>query len=116
MKDPENLICFLNALGKRIKEHETDIAKNMSDVLLGPLKIQKDKPPISPTCSFDPKFGARPLKRAIQKYFEDPLSEEIINAQIKEGDTIKVNLSKEKTTLEMKIVKPKAKPKKKLER
>jgi dimethylpropiothetin dethiomethylase len=56
MKDPENLICFLNALGKRIKENKTDIANNMSDVLLGPLKIQKDKPPISPTCSFDPKL------------------------------------------------------------
>ena len=38
MKDQDNLICFLNALGKRIKEHKTDIAKNMSDVLLGPLK------------------------------------------------------------------------------
>ena len=64
---------------------------------------------------FDAKFGARPLKRAIQKYFEDPLSEEIINAQIKEGDMIQVSLSKEKTTLEMKISKPKAKGKKKLE-
>ena len=64
---------------------------------------------------FDAKFGARPLKRAIQKYFEDPLSEEIINAQIKEGDMIQVSLSKEKTTLDMKISKPKAKGKKKLE-
>ena len=64
---------------------------------------------------FDAKFGARPLKRAIQKYFEDPLSEEIINAQLNEGDMIQVSLSKEKTTLEMKISKPKAKGKKKLE-
>jgi ATP-dependent Clp protease ATP-binding subunit ClpC len=63
---------------------------------------------------FDSKFGARPLKRAIQKYFEDPLSEEIINAQIKEGDTIKVSLSKEETALEMKIAKTKTKEKKKL--
>jgi len=61
---------------------------------------------------FDAKFGARPLKRAIQKYFEDPLSEEIINAQIKEGDTIKVSLDKEKNNLKMKIVKPKIKAKK----
>ena len=61
---------------------------------------------------FDAKFGARPLKRAIQKYFEDPLSEEIINAQIKEGDTIKVSLNKEKSALEMKIIKPKLKSKK----
>ena len=58
---------------------------------------------------FDAKFGARPLKRAIQKYFEDPLSEEIINVKIKEGDTIKVGLSKDKTTLEIKTEKTKAK-------
>ena len=63
---------------------------------------------------FDAKFGARPLKRAIQKYFEDPLSEEIINAQIKEGDAIKVSLNKEQSALEMKIIKPKVKLKVKL--
>tara|TARA_B100001758_G_C18416512_1_gene620320 strand:+ start:7195 stop:9750 length:2556 start_codon:yes stop_codon:yes gene_type:complete len=56
---------------------------------------------------FDSKFGARPLKRAIQKYFEDPLSEEIINSKVSSGDTIKVNLNKEKTELVMKILKPK---------
>ena len=61
---------------------------------------------------FDAKFGARPLKRAIQKYFEDPLSEKIINAQIKEGDVIKVSLNKEKSALEIKIIKPKVKSKK----
>ena len=65
---------------------------------------------------FDVRFGARPLKRAIQKYFEDPLSEAIINAKIKEGDTIKVNLNKEKIGLEIKITKPNSKTKKKLKR
>ena len=60
---------------------------------------------------FDSKFGARPLKRAIQKYFEDPLSEEIINAKIKEGDKINVTLNKEKTSLKMKIIKTKMKKK-----
>ena len=63
---------------------------------------------------YDEKFGARPLKRAIQKYFEDPLSEEIINAKIKQGDTIKVSLNKEKNSLRMQIMKARAK--KKLER
>mgnify|MGYP000126399217 CR=1 FL=1 len=37
---------------------------------------------------FDPRFGARPLKRAIQKYVEDTLAEEIIASQISEGDKI----------------------------
>ncbi len=61
---------------------------------------------------FDAKFGARPLKRAIQKYFEDPLAEEIINSKVSEGDTIKVSLNKENTKLVMKISKPKKKTQK----
>ncbi len=40
---------------------------------------------------YDPKFGARPLKRAIQTYIEDPLSEELLLGKIKEGDTILVS-------------------------
>ena len=39
---------------------------------------------------FDPVFGARPLKRTIQRYVEDPLAEEIISNRIKEGVLIKV--------------------------
>ena len=61
---------------------------------------------------FDSKFGARPLKRAIQKYFEDSLSEKIISAKIKQGDKIKVSLKKDKSELEIKIVKKKIKQKK----
>ena len=44
---------------------------------------------------FDAKFGARPLKRAIQKYLEDPLAEQIIQAKLEEGDTLKVDLNKD---------------------
>ena len=58
---------------------------------------------------FDSNFGARPLKRAIQKYLEDTLAEEIINAHLEEGDTIKVSLDKDKLELKMKILKPKKK-------
>ncbi|HNI33649.1 MAG TPA: AAA family ATPase, partial [Chitinophagales bacterium] len=44
---------------------------------------------------YDPQFGARPLHRAIQKYVEDPLAEEILNAHINEGDTIVADLDTE---------------------
>jgi ATP-dependent Clp protease ATP-binding subunit ClpC len=37
---------------------------------------------------YDQQFGARPLHRAIQKYLEDPLAEEILNHRIKEGDNV----------------------------
>jgi len=44
---------------------------------------------------FDPQFGARPLKRAIQKYVEDTVAEKIINGDLKEGDRIMLDLSEE---------------------
>ena len=43
---------------------------------------------------FDSKFGARPLKRAIQKYIEDPLAEKIINIELSLGDKINIKISK----------------------
>jgi ATP-dependent Clp protease ATP-binding subunit ClpC len=48
---------------------------------------------------FDKKFGARPLKRAIQKHLEDALAEEIVNSNLNEGDKIDVTLDKEKQEL-----------------
>ncbi len=41
---------------------------------------------------YDEKFGARPLKRAIQRYLEDPLSEKILLAEFTEGDEIEVDV------------------------
>ncbi len=48
---------------------------------------------------FDKAFGARPLNRAIQKYLEDPLAEEILKQEIQDGDVIKVDLDKAKNVL-----------------
>tara|TARA_B100000963_G_scaffold55614_5_gene43778 strand:- start:1362 stop:3890 length:2529 start_codon:yes stop_codon:yes gene_type:complete len=91
----------INNLLERIKKlgYQVKISKGAKDFIA-------DK-------GFDSKFGARPLKRAIQKYFEDPLSEEIINAKIKKGDLISVNLNKDKSELLMKISNPKKKLNKK---
>ena len=60
---------------------------------------------------FDKQYGARPLKRAIQKYIEDALAEEIVNSQLKEGDSIHMELNKDKTELTIKISKGKGKNK-----
>ncbi|MFT5725503.1 MAG: ATP-dependent Clp protease ATP-binding subunit ClpC [Bacteroidia bacterium] len=48
---------------------------------------------------FDKDFGARPLNRAIQKYLEDPLAEEILKQEIQDGDIVKVDLDKAKDAL-----------------
>ncbi len=62
---------------------------------------------------YDSQFGARPLKRAIQKYLEDILAEEIVNANLSEGDTISITLNDSETALEVDIKKAvkKRKPK-----
>jgi len=59
---------------------------------------------------FDKKYGARPLKRAIQKYIEDALAEEIVNSKLSEGDTIAMDLDEAKSALTIKIKKGKKKP------
>ncbi|MEN9997123.1 MAG: hypothetical protein RI922_113 [Bacteroidota bacterium] len=62
---------------------------------------------------YDEKYGARPLKRAIQKFIEDPLAEEIIKATLQEGDKIKIDLVDGQEELTIKIEKGKAKSKSK---
>ncbi len=51
---------------------------------------------------YDPAFGARPLKRAIQKYLLDPLSKLLISAEIKEGDLVSVSADFAKEALSFK--------------
>jgi ATP-dependent Clp protease ATP-binding subunit ClpC len=56
---------------------------------------------------FDINFGARPLKRAIQKYLEDPMAEVIIKSSVAEGDVINVSYNKKKDVLVIKVDKAK---------
>lgn len=58
---------------------------------------------------YDSAYGARPLKRAIQKYLEDPLAEEIIQSKLSEGDIINVDLHENKEELIINVVKGKKK-------
>ncbi len=53
---------------------------------------------------YDEKFGARPLKRAIQKYIEDPLSEKILLGEFAKGDEIEVDVSPENDKLDFRVL------------
>jgi ATP-dependent Clp protease ATP-binding subunit ClpC len=48
---------------------------------------------------YDPAFGARPLRRAIQKYVESPLSLELLSGKFKDGASVRVDVDPEKNTL-----------------
>ncbi|MDT8401679.1 MAG: ATP-dependent Clp protease ATP-binding subunit [Bacteroidales bacterium] len=56
---------------------------------------------------FDSQYGARPLKRAIQKYLEDPMAEVIIESGIEAGDTLRVIMDKDAEDIKIKLKKAK---------
>lgn len=58
---------------------------------------------------YDQQFGARPLHRAIQKYLEDPLAEEILNHRIKEGDNVKADFDEKESKIVFSINKSSSK-------
>ena len=108
---------FLNRLDDVIifnSLNETDIDQIidviMKDVLkrmktLGyELSLEKDARNFLATKGYDQQFGARPLHRAIQKYLEDPLAEEILNKNVKEGDSILVKLAADGERLEFDVL------------
>lgn len=64
------------------------------------IELQDEAKDFIVTKGYDSKYGARPLKRAIQKYIEDPLADEIINNKIKEGDKITLTLNEAKDGLD----------------
>ena len=48
---------------------------------------------------YDPQYGARPMRRAVEKHVEDPLAEHLLRGDIKEGDTVKVAYDEDKKGL-----------------
>jgi ATP-dependent Clp protease ATP-binding subunit ClpC len=53
---------------------------------------------------YDPTYGARPMRRAVEKFLEDPLAEELLRGNIKAGDTLEVKAAVEK--LDFKVIQP----------
>src|SRR5689334_334137 len=51
---------------------------------------------------YDPQYGARPMRRAVERYLEDPMAEEILRGNIKPGDTAEVSADKGKLTFQAK--------------
>ncbi|HEX5727780.1 MAG TPA: ATP-dependent Clp protease ATP-binding subunit [Longimicrobiaceae bacterium] len=55
---------------------------------------------------YDEKFGARPIRRAIQKYLEDPLSEKILSTEFSPGDEIEVTVAEDRQGLAFRALSP----------
>jgi ATP-dependent Clp protease ATP-binding subunit ClpC len=80
-----------------------DVQKRLSDEELT-LKLTESGSAFLVKHGYDEKFGARPLKRAIQKYIEDPLSEKILLAEFAKGDEIEVDLAADGEKLDFRVL------------
>ena len=61
---------------------------------------------------YDPTYGARPMRRAVERYLEDPMAEEILRGSFKAGDQVEVTRDGEKLSFKVAVGKPPAKAKK----
>ena len=75
-----------------VKELKQRIEKNMNVTLSYGSRLTK----FNFEKGYDNKYGARPLRRAIQEYIEDPMAELILKGEIKEGDTVSISILKDK--------------------
>jgi ATP-dependent Clp protease ATP-binding subunit ClpC len=71
-----------------------DVTKRLSEQNIY-LELAKSAKEFLIEKGFDPIFGARPLKRTIQRYLEDPLAEEIISGHFKDAKKIKVDFERD---------------------
>jgi len=72
----------------KIVNHE--VAKVIARVGAKDIKVHLDRSAVELLIDkgYDPTYGARPMRRAVEKYLEDPLAEELLRGNIKQGDTL----------------------------
>ena len=108
---------FLNRLDDMIVFHQLErndlvkivdleVAKVIKRVRAKDIKIHLDTTAVEFLIDkgYDPTYGARPMRRAVEKYLEDPLAEEFLRGNIKQGDTLEVHAAGEQ--LAFKVTQP----------
>ena len=102
----DDVVIFNNLskddIDKIVKIEAEILIKRMSTIGFG-VKITEKAIEFIGSKGYDPKFGARPLTRAIQKFVEDPLAEEIVAGKASEGDLVKFDAKKDADKLTLKI-------------
>ena len=84
-KEQIKSIAYIQLAGLRKRLAERELGLEISDEVMAQLV----------DAGFDPVYGARPLKRAIQKLLENPLAQEILAGRFAPGDTVRAELNKE---------------------
>jgi ATP-dependent Clp protease ATP-binding subunit ClpC len=87
----ENIFSIIDILMKGVTKRLTSLGFSLA--------LTEEAKTFLADKGYDVQFGARPLHRAIQKYLEDPLAEEILNTHVKAGDVLEADVDPEKTKL-----------------
>ncbi len=85
-------------LRKIIDLEINEVSKRLRDRNL-PLEVNEGAKDLLIDQGYDEKYGARPLRRAVEQYLEDPLAEALLRGEIREGETIKVLANETNTAL-----------------
>ena len=89
----DDIIVF-HQLGRNdlVKIVDLEVAKVIARVRAKDIRVHLDPTAVELLIDkgYDPTYGARPMRRAVEKYLEDPLAEELLRGNIKQGDTLDV--------------------------
>jgi ATP-dependent Clp protease ATP-binding subunit ClpC len=89
----DNIIVFKplthESIKKIVKIHVNDLQKRIADKKIT-LELSDEALDLLAVKSTDPEYGARPVRRKVQEYLEDPLSQGLIDDEFAEGDTVQI--------------------------
>jgi ATP-dependent Clp protease ATP-binding subunit ClpC len=118
---------FLNRIDDIIvfKPLNKEIIRAIVDIMLGDVQVRLKEKDIKVTFTdevkdflvergFDPKMGARPLRRSIQEHFEDPLADKLLKENMRSHISVKATVKNEKVHFTVRKLKPKTKASKAL--
>ena len=114
---------FLNRLDEQVVFHtlEKPVLSRIIDLEVGKLEARLDEREMSLEIAanardfliekgYDSEYGARPMRRAVERFLEDPLAEALLRGDVKEGDVIEVTFTEEAKDLTFKPKKQKKNP------
>ena len=86
-----------------VKIVDLEVAKVIERVRAKDIRVQLDTTAVEFLIDkgYDPTYGARPMRRAVEKFLEDPLAEEFLRGNIKQGDTLEVYAAGEQLALKV---------------
>ena len=88
-----------------VKIVDLEVAKVIERIRAKDIKVHLDRTAVEFLIDkgYDPTYGARPMRRAVEKYLEDPLAEEFLRGNLNHGDTLELHAAGEQLTFKVTV-------------